>query len=113
MKTRQLPRIECSGDWSTFYLRLSEGEVARSVVLDDQHVFDCDADGSIIGVEFLGLGPSCEAGLRMLMGGGLRVTEIPVEHRVVADRSDVRADPTNLATAREIVERLHLRDRDS
>lgn len=72
---KRLPRVECADGWGTFYLRLSEAEVARSVVLDDSHVFDCGADGSIIGVEFIGLGPSCEPGLRILMDGGLRVEE--------------------------------------
>lgn len=71
----RLPRVECSKDWRSFYLRLSEMEVARSVVLDDYHIFDCGADGSIIGVEFIGLGPSCEPGLRILKDGGLPIKE--------------------------------------
>ncbi len=71
MTPRQRPRVECSGDWSTFYLRLSDEEVARSVVLDDHHVFDCGADGSIIGVEFLGIGPASEPALRVLKDSGL------------------------------------------
>lgn len=48
--------MEFAPGGSAVYLRLSEGPAVRTVQVEDGAMADYDADGALVGFEFLGLG---------------------------------------------------------
>jgi uncharacterized protein YuzE len=55
------PVITYSESADALYLQLAEADVASTIPVDDARIVDYAADGSVVGVEFLG----ASAGLRL------------------------------------------------
>ena len=63
-------QAEHSAESDAIYVTLSEGEIERSVSLDDFRNIDYSADGAVVGVEFLGV------------RGGVDLADVPYSHKV-------------------------------
>jgi len=59
------PHAEYSADSDAIYVFLSEGEIEKSVSLDDFRNIDYTSDGVVVGVEFIGV------------GGGIDLSDVP------------------------------------
>ena len=64
------PHAEYSPDSDAIYVHLNAGEVEKSVCLDDFRNIDYSTDGTVIGIEFLGV------------GGGVDLSDVPYSHKV-------------------------------
>jgi uncharacterized protein YuzE len=63
--TLDVPAIEFERETDMLYVRLREGEVARTKEFGDLRHVDVDADGLVIGVEFVGA------------SGGIELEDLP------------------------------------
>lgn len=68
--TPSLPHAEYSPRADALYVQLTAGGVARTVSLDDRRMIDLDADGVVVGVEFLDV------------RAGIDLDSIPFRHQV-------------------------------
>ena len=83
--------VKFSDDGDLLYVRLRDGEVARTDTYGDHRLVDVDADGAVLGAEFIGLVegidlqglPDCNAIHDALMAAG-------VAHHTVKDCSRIR-----------------------
>ena len=79
--------VKFSDDGDLLYVRLRDGQVERTDTYGDHRLVDVDADGAVLGVEFIGLSegidlrglPDCEV-LRDALKASL------VTHHVITDR---------------------------
>lgn len=65
-----VPHATHDPDADAIYVSLCEASVARSKQLDDCRIIDLAEDGSVVGIEFLGV------------GGGIDLSDIPLRDKV-------------------------------
>ena len=64
------PHATYDPDADAIYVHLSEGQSARSKVLDDLRIIDFSSDGEVIGVEFISV------------SGGIDLSDLPFHDKV-------------------------------